>query len=103
VQLDMQYRMHPRISAIVNELAYRGRLKDGPATSADAGLDGWYRRDWGHDAPVLMVDTGDVDAWCSTIDAGGRTSRINFLSATIAADLAGRGMRDHFARACRAP
>lgn len=94
VRLDTQYRMHPEISAIVNNLAYDGDLRDGAGTADESGLEGWYRRDWGHDAPVLMVDTGPVDAWCSTIDAGGRTSRINFLSATIAADLAAQLLED---------
>ena len=57
-------------------------------------LDGFYRRDWGHDAPVLMVDTGSAHAWVTSVDRGGSGSRMNFLSATICLDLAVRMLRE---------
>lgn len=90
VSLRMQYRMHPEISALPNALIYSGDLIDAASTTSEDGLDGWYRRDWGHDTPVLRIDTEKADAWCSTVVSGGRTSRLNFLSATLVAALAER-------------
>jgi hypothetical protein len=94
VKLRTQYRMHPAISAAPNALVYAGELRDDPKTLEDRALDPWYRRDWGHDAPVLLVDTEKADAWCSTVVASGRPSRLNFLSATLAAGLAERLLRE---------
>src|SRR5439155_26432036 len=94
VKLRTQYRMHPAISRAPNRLVYGGELRDGPHTRDERGLDDWYDRGWAHDAPVLRVDTERADAWCSTVVAAGRPSRLNFLSATIAVDLAERLLLD---------
>jgi hypothetical protein len=93
VELRTQYRMHPAISVIPNRLVYQEKLRDGPNTHAIDGLARWYDRDWGHDAPVLRIDTERADAWCSTVLGTGRPSRLNFLSATVAVDLAQRLLR----------
>jgi hypothetical protein len=90
VSLRTQYRMHPDISALPNALVYNGELNDAESTTIDDGLVGWYKSDWGHDAPVLRIDTENADAWCSTVVSGGRPSRLNFLSATLVAQLAER-------------
>ena len=45
--------------------------------------DQWYRGDWNHDSPILLVDTGPLDAWVTSVVRGARSSRLNFLSATI--------------------
>lgn len=90
VKLRTQYRMHPAISAAPIELVYGPDLRDGPGAATDDELDSWYDRDWGHDAPVLLVDTESADAWCSAFISGGRTSRLNFLSASLCVDLAAR-------------
>ena len=79
--------MHPSISTLPNALVYSHQLIDDPTAAAES-LDPWYNRDWGFDTPVLRIDTQRADAWCSTVVAGGRTSRMNFLSATIAVNLA---------------
>jgi hypothetical protein len=94
VQLNEQFRMHPNISAISNELIYDSTLRDGRGTDDDSALDDFYRRDWGHDAPVLMVDTESTNAWVTSVERSGRGSRMNFLSATICLDLAVRMLRD---------
>jgi AAA domain-containing protein/phospholipase D-like protein len=94
VQLDEQYRMHPQISAIPNALIYGNRLRDTPEAESDEGLRGWFRRDWGPDNPVLLLDTGATNAWTSPVAAGGRSSHINFVSAVISVDLAGRLLAD---------
>jgi DNA-binding CsgD family transcriptional regulator len=94
VVLQTQYRMHPQISAVPNELIYDGLLADGEETSDDSELDEWFDRDWGADHPVLLVDTGPLNAWVTGVGGGGRTSRLNFLSATVCVDLAERLLRD---------
>ncbi len=88
VALERQYRMHPAVSAIPNELFYEGHLVDDQSASSDAELDGWYRGDWGYDEPVLLVDTGPTNAWVTSVARGSGSSRLNFLSATICVDLA---------------
>jgi len=98
VTLKTQYRMHPRISAIPNELIYRfltdgrinytGRYYSLSDAKCDENLMKWYRSDWGHDYPVLLVNTASVGAWVTSVSHGTRASRLNFLSATICVDLA---------------
>jgi hypothetical protein len=88
VKLRRQYRMHPAVSAIPNALFYEGLLKDHESASSDIELAGWYRRDWGHDEPVLLVDTGPIGAWVTSVARGSSSSRLNFLSATTCVDLA---------------
>jgi hypothetical protein len=93
VRLTEQFRMHPDISAVVNELIYQGELTDGPGTDDDGRLVDWYRTDWGHDSPVLLVDTASTHAWVTSVIRGDRASRLNFLSATICLDLAEQLLR----------
>jgi hypothetical protein len=88
IALTEQFRMHPSISAIANELIYEGLLSDGPGTTDDTPLVGWYRSDWGDDSPVLCVDTRSTGAWVTSVTRGERASRLNFLSATVCVDLA---------------
>jgi len=94
IALRTQYRMHPQISAIPNELIYGGGLNDGANTNDDDYLATWYQHSWGHDHPVLLVDTGPVHAWVTSVSRGARSSRLNFLSATICVDLAEQLLRD---------
>jgi len=106
VVLKTQYRMHPEISAIPGTLVYKPRLADGlikldghfyPLSDGrcDEDLLRWYRDDWGHDCPVLLVNTASVDAWVTSVSRGTRASRLNFLSATICVDLAEQLLRDN--------
>ena len=95
VPLKVQYRMHPDISAIPNDLIYGHLLDDGPDTKNDISLADWYCHDWGHDNPVLLVDTGSVGAWVTSVTMGRRPSRLNFLSATICVDLAEQLLREN--------
>lgn len=94
IALRRQYRMHPFVSAIPNVLVYKNRLEDDPTTLDDRPLDDWYDRTWGHDTPVLLVDTGPVGAWVTSVARGARSSRLNFLSATICVDIARQLLRD---------
>lgn len=91
VRLKWQRRMHPDICAISNKLVYDDYLADHEDTygpGSDDKLKEWYNSNWGHDNPVLLVDTGSVGAWVTSVPRGPRSSRLNFLSATICIDLA---------------
>jgi len=88
VTLKEQHRMHPDISRIPNTFIY-GFLKDATEnTSTDNELTGWYQVGWEHDSPVLLVDTGSLNAWVTSVPRGRTASRLNFLSATVCVDLA---------------
>lgn len=97
VDLLEQWRMHPGISMIANSLIYGQRLKDAPDMDhrGETDLFQWYRKEWGHDQPVLMVDTEPVGAWVTSVSRGSksRASRLNFLSATICVDIAEQLLR----------
>jgi hypothetical protein len=94
VQLQVQYRMDPQISAIPNVLVYDNSLVDGEGVDDDSALDGWYQREWGHDAPVLLVDIAPLNAWVTSVKTGRvGGSRLNFLSATVSVDIAERLLR----------
>src|SRR5208282_4931154 len=106
VKLRKQYRMHPQISSIVNELIYEQMLEDGELKingqyfnlsddKCNEYLLEWYDIDWGHDNPVLLIDTGSVGAWVTSVSRGNRASRLNFLSATISVYLARKILRDN--------
>jgi hypothetical protein len=88
VTLTEQHRMHPHISAIPNKLVYDGLLTDGEGTDSNTSLATWYRDEWGHDMPVLLIDTGSTNAWVTSVPRGKSSSRLNFLSATICVDIA---------------
>jgi hypothetical protein len=94
VQLRVQRRMRPEISAIPNALVYDGRLIDGPGVEEESELDAWYERGWGHDAPVLLVDMEPLNAWVTSVRTGrAGGSRLNFLSAMVSVDLAEQMLR----------
>jgi len=89
IDLKEQHRMHPDISRIPNALIYGDILKDATKnTSTDNELTEWYQVGWEHDSPVLLMDTGSLNAWVTSVPRGRRSSRLNFLSATVCVDLA---------------
>jgi predicted nucleic acid-binding Zn-ribbon protein len=89
VTLKEQHRMHPDISRIPNAFIYEGILNDATKnTSTDDELTEWYEVGWEHDSAVLLVDTGSLNAWVTSVPRGRRSSRLNFLSATVCVDLA---------------
>jgi AAA domain len=91
VQLRVQYRMAPPISAIANALVYEQQLVDGEGVDDDSSLDGWFDRGWGHDEPVVLVDMAPLNAWVTSVKTGRLGgSRLNFLSALISIDIAER-------------
>lgn len=94
VQLREQRRMHPYISAISNRFVYSGKLRDGQGLGDAELLDSWFNHAEPFDNPVLLVDTSKLDAWVTSVNFGGRSSRLNFLSATVCADIALMLLRD---------
>jgi len=88
VALREQRRMHPAISKIPNRFFYDGGLRDGETVEEDGGLLDWSVRGGPLDKPVVLVDTSKLDAWVTSVNHGGHSSRLNFLSATICADIA---------------
>ena len=88
VPLVEQRRMLPEISSIAN-IFYNGILRNRPVnTDALTDFQHWYSFDSKKDGPVVLVDTGSLNAWVTSVVRGGKSSRLNFLSATVAVDLA---------------
>ena len=48
----------------------RRTLRNGAGVEDHRVLDGWYERDWGYDSPVLLVDTGSLNAWVTSVTPG---------------------------------
>lgn len=90
VLLDEQRRMLPAIADVAN-LFYDGLLRNAytaPEQYKDFdSFTEWYAKDWLHDNPVVLVDTGPLHAWVTSVVKGGNSSRLNFLSATVAVDI----------------
>jgi Cdc6-like AAA superfamily ATPase len=86
-----QRRMLPEIAKIAN-LFYDDQLENAftkPTQYKDfSSFTEWYAKEWPYDNPVVLIDTGSLHAWVTSVVKGGNTSRLNFLSATVAVDLA---------------
>jgi len=79
ILLDTQYRMAPDISAIPNKFFYQGMLKDDKTTS-NRGLDDGVSK-----SPLVLIETGAMNPWCSRLSTGGR---FNLYSALLCCTLA---------------
>ena len=77
--LDTQYRMVPAISEISNRFVYQGILKDHSSTSRKDLEDGISP------SPVVLVETGNMNAWCSQLSSGGRFNLYHALVCTTLA------------------
>jgi superfamily I DNA and/or RNA helicase len=94
IPLTEQRRMLPQIAEIAN-LFYDGILRT-PVNLHNSNYEElyqWFNKDWGHDKPVLLVDTGSLNAWVTSVVKNGKGSRLNFLSATVSVDLAEQLLR----------
>ena len=78
--LDIQYRMNPEISKIVNELFYGENLKDAENTLNHTIEDGISSH------PLTLVDTSSASPWCSYVLG----SRVNIYTAVLSVSLAER-------------
>ena len=88
--LNEQHRMRPEISMIANKLVYEGKLTDADGAGDEGLLRTWYKTDWGHDTPVLLIDTGCLNAWVTSVPRERGSSRLNFLSAALCIELVGQ-------------
>jgi len=78
--LDTQYRMVPAISEISNRFIYQGVLKDHLSIKSRKNLD-----DGVSSSPLVLIETGNMNAWCSQISTGGRFNLYHALAcATLA-------------------
>ncbi len=78
--LNIQYRMVPAISEIVNNFVYEGRLQDHPSTRERSELNDGITK-----SRLALLDTTETNAWCSKISTGGRFNLYHALSsATLA-------------------
>lgn len=94
IPLTEQRRMLPQIAEIANQF-YDGILRTPREMSSSncEDLYQWFNKDWGHDKQVLLVDTGSLNAWVTSVVKNGKGSRLNFLSATVSVDLAEQLLR----------
>lgn len=93
ITLDEQRRMLPQIADIAN-LFYDDALHSQPPNGLK-DFNQWYNADWSHDKPVMLIDTGSLNAWVTSVVKYGNSSRLNFLSATVAVDLAEQLLKEH--------
>jgi len=77
--LDTQYRMAPQISEIPNRFFYQNALKDDPSACNRIIDDGVSK------SPLVLIETGTMNPWCSRISTGGR---FNLYSALLCCTLA---------------
>ena len=71
--LDTQYRMAPEISLIPNRFFYQNMLKDDLSTSNRSLDDGVSK------SPLVLIETGAMNPWCSRLSTGGRFNLYNAL------------------------
>ena len=77
--LDTQYRMAPEISAIPKRFFYQNKLEDHSSTTEKGKLD-----DGISTSPLVLIETGAMNPWCSRLSSGGRFNLYNALvSATL--------------------
>ena len=91
ITLTEQRRMLPEIAQIAN-LFYDKNLENKYISAEEYPeyqmFIEWYIKGWSHDNPVVLVDTEPLHAWVTSVVRHTNTSRLNFLSATVAVDLA---------------
>lgn len=77
--LDTQYRMAPEISAIPNKFFYQNVLKNDPSARNRIMDDGVSQ------SPLVLIETGKMNPWCSRLSTGGR---FNLYTALLCCTLA---------------
>lgn len=90
VILRKQYRMEKDIADIANRY-YGGKLE---TPEREWRLDDkkifeeWYNNIDETDSAVVLVDTGSLNAWVTSVSKGNQTSRLNFLSSALSVNIA---------------
>ncbi|MBE9175511.1 AAA family ATPase [Synechocystis salina LEGE 06155] len=90
VLLQTQYRMHPRISEIPNQLFYNNRLEDGEGIELKTQNIVEALPHQGN--PLVFYDISQVSAFCFRENES--NSRFNIVSALIAASLSYRALQE---------
>jgi superfamily I DNA and/or RNA helicase len=72
--LNLQYRMHPDISAISNKYIYDNRLEDFSKTINKTITDKISGK-----SSICLIDTTEHNPWCSQFETGGRFNLINAI------------------------
>lgn len=85
--LDVQYRMHPVIGALVSDLFYAGRLKHGGDLTFSERI---AARDPHGGSALVVLDT---HGGTTCLPGAGGQSRINVITADLCVDLAERAVR----------
>jgi hypothetical protein len=85
--LDVQYRMHPVIGALVSDLFYAGRLKHGGDPARRERI---AAREPHPGSPLVVLDT---DGRTTCQQGSGGQSRINSVTADLCVNLARRAVR----------
>ncbi len=87
IRLNEQYRMHPTIADIPNNLFYDYTWKNRYSNQNFEEFNLRYNFEWAPSAPVILIDTGPLDAWVTSVPRGKGSSRLNFLSAMLCCEL----------------
>ncbi len=88
-KLRRQYRMHPDISGVANDVFYGGMLKDELNQEASAEMSTFLHKSPFATTSLVICDVSNVDPWSCHIDTGGR---YNLYSALVSAELAKRAI-----------
>ncbi len=83
--LRRQYRMHPDISSVSNNVIYGGRLVDSLSRDTLQRIDRFLETSPFGTTPLVLYDTSSANPWSSRLDQGGR---YNLYSAALSAELA---------------
>lgn len=85
--LRRQYRMHPEISRVSNDIIYSGRLVDCLSRDALGGITALLERSPFSRTALVLYNVSPTNPWSSHLDQGGR---YNLYSAVLSAELARR-------------
>lgn len=78
IMLRRQYRMHPQISALVNQLTYHGLLENATKPISDIPPV--------PESPLVLVDTSSLNTWCKKSSTS--SSKYNLYHAFLAVNIA---------------
>jgi hypothetical protein len=88
--LRRQYRMHPEISRVSNNIIYGGQLVDSLSRDTLREIDTFLENSPFATTPLVLYDVSSTNPWSSRLDQGGR---YNLYSAVLSAELARRAAR----------
>lgn len=88
--LRRQYRMHPEISQIPNDIIYKGQLVDCISETALCEIRTFLKKSPLGDKPLAIYDVSSINPWSSRLEQGGR---YNLYSAVVSTELARRAVQ----------